>query len=79
MRRLIRDYKNNFTTENNSACWISFQGHAAGILKNNKPNTKRYEAASRPVLDALDNLKLELKESAKISQKYLFTREEAKL
>jgi hypothetical protein len=76
---LIKDYKHNFTTVNKSASWIVLQANSAGIRKNNRPDTKRYEVASKPVLDALDSLKLQLKESAKLAQRYLFTREEVKL
>lgn len=76
---LITDYKNNFTTVNKSASWLVLQVTSAGILKNKGPDSKRYEVASKPVLEALDSLKLQLKESAKLAQRYLFTREEFKL
>jgi hypothetical protein len=79
VNRLIEDYKHNFTTVNKSASWIALQANSAGILKYNRPDSKRYEAASKPVLDALDSLKLQLKESAKLAQRYLFTREEVNL
>lgn len=74
---IVKDYRHNFSAENAKCLWIVFQANIAGIRIENKPDTKRYEAVSRPVADALTSLNSKLKESAKMIQRMLVMREAA--
>jgi len=74
INEIVKDFRRNFSAENTKCLWIVFQANIVGIRIENEPDSERYGAVSKPVIEALISLNSKLNESAKIIQRMLVMR-----